>query len=197
MTESALEHDLARMNAFLRGLPGRIQYVTTQFLEQPPRWMILILYQEQVIDPLQREDFDSSQLEDQLSAEEKRLFRKLREWRTVQAKSEGIKPYVIAHNRHLWEITKRKPKTLKELEETPGWGSRKIDRYGQQILKIILSHCHDTEKQDRPNSAGKTQSISDLRWCTKCKKAVRAQEYPWRGHTAYRCPHCLQTLGWS
>ncbi len=64
-------------------------------------------------------------------------YEKLREWRKETAEKEGIPPYVIARNSQLAEIIKREIKTLEALKQINGFGSRKVEKYGKNIIDII------------------------------------------------------------
>lgn len=48
-----------------------------------------------------------------------------------------VPPYVIAHNTMLEAIAAYRPSTMAELEQIPGFGSVKCDRYGDEILAIV------------------------------------------------------------
>ncbi|MCR3986140.1 HRDC domain-containing protein, partial [Aeromonas caviae] len=53
------------------------------------------------------------------------------------AKSEGVPAYVIAHDRTLREIARMQPRSLDELGAVPGFGSRKLERYGEAFLEVL------------------------------------------------------------
>jgi superfamily II DNA helicase RecQ len=67
----------------------------------------------------------------------KLCYEKLREWRKETAEKEGIPPYVIARNSHLGEIIKREIKTLESLKQINGFGNKKVEKYGKDIIGII------------------------------------------------------------
>jgi superfamily II DNA helicase RecQ len=46
-------------------------------------------------------------------------------------------PYVIFHDTTLIALASRRPQSLTALEEIPGMGERKIERYGRAMLAII------------------------------------------------------------
>ncbi len=45
--------------------------------------------------------------------------------------------YIIAHNTTLEQIAARKPKSKQELLQVPGLGPKKVEDYGNDILRII------------------------------------------------------------
>ena len=75
--------------------------------------------------------------EEPLDAIEQLLFESLREVRLELAKSEGVPAYVIAHDRTLREIARMQPRSLDELGAVPGFGSRKVERYGEAFLEVL------------------------------------------------------------
>ena len=66
------------------------------------------------------------------------LFDKLKVWRREKARAEGIKPYIIFSDASLIEIANKLPKTKEDLMNIRGVGEKKIDKYGEEILKILL-----------------------------------------------------------
>ena len=67
----------------------------------------------------------------------KELFEALKIWRKDKSYKEKIKPYIIFSDTSLIAISNSKPKTLDELLEIRGVGTKKIESYGNEILKII------------------------------------------------------------
>lgn len=67
------------------------------------------------------------------------LFEKLKHWRKEKAYKERIRPYIIFSDTSLISICNTKPKTLDELLEIRGVGTKKIENYGEEILNLINS----------------------------------------------------------
>ncbi|AGX41753.1 DNA helicase RecQ [Clostridium saccharobutylicum] len=67
----------------------------------------------------------------------KELFEALRIWRKNKALRERIKPYIIFSDTSLISISNTRPKTVNELLEVRGVGSKKIEAYGKEILNIV------------------------------------------------------------
>lgn len=65
------------------------------------------------------------------------IFEKLRAWRLKLAREQGASPFIIAHNKHLEAVAGLKPKTLEELLNVPGFGPKKVETYGKDIIGII------------------------------------------------------------
>jgi DNA helicase-2/ATP-dependent DNA helicase PcrA len=64
-------------------------------------------------------------------------FEALRAWRTEQARKENMPPYVVMSDAHLRGIAERAPSSLVALARCPGIGPVKLDRYGDDILRIL------------------------------------------------------------
>ncbi|MGF1471591.1 MAG: RecQ family ATP-dependent DNA helicase [Rubrobacteraceae bacterium] len=65
------------------------------------------------------------------------LFERLRSWRAEQARSQQVPAYVVLHNSHIEEISRRKPRTIHELGSIKGIGLRRAARYGEEILGLV------------------------------------------------------------
>jgi ATP-dependent DNA helicase RecQ len=64
-------------------------------------------------------------------------FEALRSWRLVQARSQGVPPYVVFHDRTLVEIASRLPTSLDVLGQISGVGQAKLERYGAAVLQVL------------------------------------------------------------
>ncbi|HUK96547.1 MAG TPA: ATP-dependent DNA helicase UvrD2 [Gaiellaceae bacterium] len=62
---------------------------------------------------------------------------RLRAWRLERARSDGVPPYVVFHDRVLHEIADVRPATLGELARISGVGPAKLERYGGDVLATI------------------------------------------------------------
>jgi translin len=75
--------------------------------------------------------------EPELDSVEKELYKALTEWRTRKANEENLAPFIIAHNSWLKEIIKLRPATVKDLNSIKGFGERRVNKYGREIIAII------------------------------------------------------------
>ncbi len=73
------------------------------------------------------------------------LLAKLKTWRLQRAQTDSVPAYIIAHNTTLEAAAAAAPTTPQQLLALPGFGSRKVETYGPDILAVILSH-NDTSK---------------------------------------------------
>ena len=72
-----------------------------------------------------------------LSPSDQPLFEALRAWRASEAKRQHLPPYVIFHDRTLYEIAARRPARLEALAAVNGVGQAKIERYGAAVVDVV------------------------------------------------------------
>ncbi|MFO1173297.1 MAG: DNA helicase RecQ [Hyphomicrobiaceae bacterium] len=65
------------------------------------------------------------------------LFDALRQKRAELAKTAGVPPYVICHDRTLVDLMRLKPRNAEELSLVIGFGAKKIERYGAAFLQVL------------------------------------------------------------
>jgi len=61
----------------------------------------------------------------------------LRQWRGAVANEENVPAFVVMHDTSLAEICRKRPASLAEIRGVSGFGERKTERYGQQILDAL------------------------------------------------------------
>jgi ATP-dependent DNA helicase RecQ len=69
--------------------------------------------------------------------EEAALFEALRAHRLELAKDLGVPPYVVAHDRTLYDLARVRPRTKEELLLVDGIGPAKAERYGEGFLAVV------------------------------------------------------------
>ncbi len=74
-----------------------------------------------------------------LSADERELFDALRARRRELADKAGVPAYIVFGDKVLLEMVARRPGTLDELLDVPGVGQAKLERYGDEFLKVLGS----------------------------------------------------------
>ena len=72
----------------------------------------------------------------ELSATAQQLEQALKSWRTTIAKKLGMPPFLVLHDKTLRAIAYARPTTPNQLQEIPGMGPAKVEKYSQQILEI-------------------------------------------------------------
>ena len=65
------------------------------------------------------------------------LFVRLKDHRAEVARKKQLPAYVVAHDKTLAELVKKKPRTLGELEGVYGFGPSRIEQYGEGFLAVI------------------------------------------------------------
>ena len=148
-----------RFSSELQGFPDdalrsfcanhRVLEVSEQFFvhQGVPHWSFVIDY-----DPLgdaQADTHKDSREQDWrnlLSKEQMPCFEALRAWRNEKAREKGISAYIIGTNRMLAEVVARRPASLEELRDVPGFGPAKIKDYGKGLLELLNSSMTATEK---------------------------------------------------
>jgi translin len=75
--------------------------------------------------------------EPELNYFEMELYKKLEIWRNKKANEENIAPFVIAKNAWLKEIAKMRPAAPEELQKIPGFGERRVNKYGKEIVAVV------------------------------------------------------------
>jgi len=63
----------------------------------------------------------------------------LRAWRLKRAKADRVPAYVVLSDKHLEGIAQRLPATLADLRTCPGIGPARLDRYGEEIIEVLLA----------------------------------------------------------
>lgn len=66
-----------------------------------------------------------------------RLIKTLKAWRKMKYEELHVPAFMILHQKVLVQIAEERPTTKEELMQIGGFGKRKWDRYGQEILDII------------------------------------------------------------
>jgi hypothetical protein len=74
------------------------------------------------------------------------LFEKLRAWRLDRARRDQVAPFIIAHNSMLEELAARPPASQQQLLATKGFGAKKCESYGEDILAITTEYAPSVEE---------------------------------------------------
>jgi ATP-dependent DNA helicase RecQ len=72
-----------------------------------------------------------------LSSEEQQLREYMREWRRTVSREQGVSAFIVMYDTSLEALCRKRPRTLPELRAIPGFGERKIETYGEQILAAL------------------------------------------------------------
>ena len=65
------------------------------------------------------------------------LFAKLANLRRELAYANGLPPYIIFHDKSLWEMVETMPQDLESFGKISGVGQAKLEKYGEMFLSVI------------------------------------------------------------
>lgn len=134
------ERDERVVNDFLGAV--RVSRLHCGCLRGRNSWAVMVIYNEQSGDAaaqrtVQIEDFVPDG--EELTPHECERFMALRTWRNDRAAAMGHKPFVIASNRDLLNVARSDVETPDDLLSIAGFGPRKVERYGQEIVALLDS----------------------------------------------------------
>ncbi len=67
-----------------------------------------------------------------------RLLERLKQWRLAESRAQSVPAFVILHDSTLTELARQRPRSHDALAAIPGIGGRKLERYGDALLGVIL-----------------------------------------------------------
>ena len=76
-----------------------------------------------------------------VAVEDLGLWQALREQRMALAQEQSVPPYVIFSDATLLAMIETKPQSLIQMNDVPGVGEKKLDRYGDTFLAVIAEHA--------------------------------------------------------
>jgi ATP-dependent DNA helicase RecQ len=97
-----------------------------------------------------------------LSTLDAQLREYLREWRRNTARDLGVAAFVVLHDTSLDALCAAKPSTLQALRAVSGFGDKKVERYGQEILDA-LQRFHKGERAGNDWHAAASHPREDTR----------------------------------
>ena len=88
-----------------------------------------------------------------LNAADTPLFDALRLHRSELAQQQSVPPFVILHDKTLHAICELRPENSAQLAEIPGIGARKLELYGDDLLRITQQFQANTmQAEESPES---------------------------------------------
>ncbi len=85
-------------------------------------------------------------------AQKRNVLRKLREWREVQARKEGVELFRVISNDAVNGIVDVLPSNKDALLEVKGIAEKKLQKYGRDILAIVAGETNDTISESAPRA---------------------------------------------
>ena len=77
------------------------------------------------------------------------MLDELRGWRLMTAIEEGVPSYRILSDETLQDLAQKQPLSLVALEQIIGMGERKIEQYGEILLKTISQYQQNVYNKER------------------------------------------------
>jgi hypothetical protein len=105
------------------------------------------------------------------SGENPRFYLQLKQWRQKTAEREGIEAPRLMSQRVLLRMASLLPCTLKEMEAIKGFGKKKTNAYGREILGLVIAYRRD-QQMEVPG-----QALIDLATAPEVKISSREASY--------------------
>jgi ATP-dependent DNA helicase RecQ len=93
----------------------------------------------------------------------------LREWRRNTARERGVAAFFVLHDSALVDLCLAKPSNLQELRHVSGFGDKKVERYGKEILDVLRRFRHG----ERASNEGKQEVSSPAKETLRLLKEGR------------------------
>ncbi|CAN2041859.1 HRDC domain-containing protein [Candidatus Magnetomoraceae bacterium gMMP-15] len=137
-------------------LNKKIKTLRPEFFQLNGRayWTVFVEYKTILDDKVQAVKMSQSKA---LNDAQKLLFQRFREWRKEKAKKNGVPVFIIATNSELIEVVKRNPSTMEALRQIHGFGKKKVEQHGKDILNIIKAFYE--KKTIRPDASKSKQKL--------------------------------------
>lgn len=126
--------DQNRMNEFLDTVEVKLSstnFVTNGTVDY---WSAVVFYEPKIV---AKEKTTVPFSMDDLTDDEQKIFKALRSWRNDLAEKLNWSSFRICHNSHLINIAKANPTTLDELGVVSGFGTKRAEKYGDDILAVL------------------------------------------------------------
>ena len=98
------------------------------------------------------------------------LYQELKAWRDEKAESQNLPIYMVLPSTPLKELVKFLPQTPQQLLQIAGFGKKKVDQYGAEILEMIREYCADHGLEPTQTELPSKRLRSDSSEETKAKK---------------------------
>lgn len=128
-----LESDQQKLNDFLK----QVTFVksSTHFVvsEESQHWSVLLHYET-----LKEETKKKVSVQvDDLTPGAQYVFECLKQWRTEKAEALNVPKFVVCHNSALINIAFHLPKNVDGLKQIKGFGNKKTEKYGEEIISVL------------------------------------------------------------
>lgn len=141
LNKENFEFDQKIVNDFLENV--EMKKSSTSFVEGKVNyWSIIIHYLEKNESELETENQKSETkkpklAESDLTKDELIIVDYLKQWRTEKAQEEMLPAYMILSNLDIYSVAKEKPSNFSELLNVHGFGEKKVEKYGDDIISLL------------------------------------------------------------
>ncbi len=146
LSKEHLANDENAMNDFLSDKQTINTFADLVKTEKINYWSIVVAFTEKAnthkVEESSNETLNEkvpSFSDSELSESELFIYNKLKDWRSEQAKNEGVSHFLIAHNRELIDIAKQNIRNITDLKHIKGFGEKKIAKYGISLMELLNS----------------------------------------------------------
>ena len=116
-----------------------------------------------------------------LSAEQKVLEDRLRAWRKAEAAKTGKPAFIVFGDKTLRALAVAAPTSLSSMREVSGVGPEKLERYGAEVLAVILGESNDPSPKPamlKATPLGASSSFADARPAIARPPAIEKKAQP-------------------
>lgn len=128
-----LSSDQKKLNDFLQ----QVKFVksTTHFVasEESQYWSVLLHYETLKEMPEKKMPVQIADL----TPGAQYVFECLKQWRTEKAEALSVPKFIVCHNSELINIAFHHPKNVEELKKIKGFGAKKAEKYGEDIITVL------------------------------------------------------------
>lgn len=115
---------------------------------------------------------ETAESEPESAVVDEALLAKLKQWRFSRAQADNVPAYIVAHNSVLEAIAAHPPATPQQLLAMPGFGPRKLDVYGEDVLLLLAEYGTAQETVQRASSGQQETMLLKLFQSGKSLEAV-------------------------
>ena len=134
LNSEQIQSDQNKLNDFLNTVTFKKS--STQFVETTTSyWSVLIHYE--LKSQQKQPEIEPQKEYDDLSENDRIVYKNLRNWRTQKAEQLNVKVFMICHNSELINIAIQKPDSINDLKKIKGFGELKTDKYGEEIVELL------------------------------------------------------------
>ncbi|MGC4233821.1 MAG: HRDC domain-containing protein [Niabella sp.] len=142
LNEGNSQQDEGTLNSFMQSVS--VKKTSAQHITSEPAgfWSVLVFYEELTnieaqLPPSTEKNppFDPSTL----NGEERNRYEALRAWRANTAVKDNVPNYIVASNSQLGAIAKLNLLSKEALYDLKGFGEKKANKYGDEIIAVLHS----------------------------------------------------------